>query len=376
MAKIVRYNGNLVPFASSSLGTERTLFGEVTQADDITSQYTADFLRGWGIVGPSDQPTLQDFNAVSYTHGQILSYLHQVGVAEYNATQEYHLDSMVNVDGFLYSSLTNTNIGNSPATSPAFWKLKNGSTGIPGESLNLKCSITTASAIATFTADYITVLEVSSGKFYRRSTFNKTADISGTGVGKMDTGAAPVSGYVATYAIYNPTTDTDATLSQNATAAVAPETYTGAFMPAGYTASALISVLPTNGSSQFKALFVQGRNIFPEVVTLLSTTTPQGSFVSLNISTGVPKNAKTLNANMIISGSVNGARLECGLAASASPSNLGNQTVNAGNTLSGIGEKFSIVGVPLITEQVVYYFAAPSSGSLTGFIINAYGYSI
>ena len=73
MAKIVRYNGNLVPFASASLGTERTIFGDVTQADDITSQYTPEFLRGWGIVGPSDQPTLQDFNAVSYTHGQILS---------------------------------------------------------------------------------------------------------------------------------------------------------------------------------------------------------------------------------------------------------------------------------------------------------------
>lgn len=122
MAKIVRYNGNLVPFASSSLGTERTIFGQVTQANDITSQYTAEFLRGWGIVGPSDQPTLQDFNAVSYTHGQILSYLHQVGVAEYNATQEYHLGSFSNVSGVLYFSLVNNNVGNSPATSPAQWK--------------------------------------------------------------------------------------------------------------------------------------------------------------------------------------------------------------------------------------------------------------
>lgn len=121
MAKIVRYNGNLVPFASASLGTERTLFGEVTQADDITSQYTADFLRGWGIVGPSDQPTLQDFNAVAYTNGMILSYLHQVGVAEYNALQEYHIGSLCNVSGELYSSLTNNNIGNTPSLSPASW---------------------------------------------------------------------------------------------------------------------------------------------------------------------------------------------------------------------------------------------------------------
>jgi len=122
MAKIVRYSGNLVPFASSSLGTERTIFGEVTQADDITSQFTPDFLRGWGIVGPSDQPTLQDFNAVSYTHGQILAYLHQMGVAEYNAAQEYFAGSVTQDSGIVYISLANANTGNTPASSPASWK--------------------------------------------------------------------------------------------------------------------------------------------------------------------------------------------------------------------------------------------------------------
>lgn len=122
MAKIVRYNGNLVPFASASLGTERTVFGDVTQADDITSQFTPDFLRGWGIVGPSDQPTLQDFNAVSYTHGQILAYLHQSGVAEYNPAQVYYIGGMANYNGALFSSLQDSNAGNIPASSPEFWR--------------------------------------------------------------------------------------------------------------------------------------------------------------------------------------------------------------------------------------------------------------
>lgn len=121
MAKIVRYNGNLVPFASSSLGTERTIFGQVTQANDITSQFTPEFLRGWGIVGPSDQPTLQDFNAVSYTHGQILAYLHQVGVPEYNAAQEYHIGSFCNLSGVLYVSTANNNTGNTPSAGSSFW---------------------------------------------------------------------------------------------------------------------------------------------------------------------------------------------------------------------------------------------------------------
>lgn len=121
MAKITRFNGNLVAPASAALGTERTLFGDVTQSDDLTDQFTADLLRGWGIVGPSDQPTLQDFNAMGFTLGQIHAYLHQMGVAEYNATQEYHLGSIANDAGVLYVSLVDTNVGNDPALSPLQW---------------------------------------------------------------------------------------------------------------------------------------------------------------------------------------------------------------------------------------------------------------
>lgn len=122
MAKIVRYNGNLKAFASEQLTNERTLFGQVTIANDLTSQITAQFLRGWGIVGPSDQPSLQDFNAAMYTNGQLLAYLHQMGVAEYNAGQEYFIGSVTQTGGVLYMSLTDANIGNTPSSSPVNWK--------------------------------------------------------------------------------------------------------------------------------------------------------------------------------------------------------------------------------------------------------------
>lgn len=122
MAKIDRFNGNLEAPASAALGTERTIFGTGSQSDDLTDQFNAFLLRGWGIVGPSDQPTLQDFNAMGFTLGQIHAYLHQVGVAEYNALQEYHAGSFANVAGVLYVSLVDTNVGNPPASSPAQWK--------------------------------------------------------------------------------------------------------------------------------------------------------------------------------------------------------------------------------------------------------------
>lgn len=121
MAKIDRYDGNLQAPASAALGTERTLFGSASQSDDLTDQFNADLLRGWGIVGPSDQPTLQDFNAMGYTLGQIHAYLHQMGVAEWNVAQEYHLGSIANVAGVLYVSLVNTNVGNIPSSSPSQW---------------------------------------------------------------------------------------------------------------------------------------------------------------------------------------------------------------------------------------------------------------
>jgi hypothetical protein len=131
MAKITRYSGNLKAFASEATGTNRTVFGEVTQANDLTSQITTDFLQGWQIVGPSDQPTLQDFNALGYTAGQLLAYLHQVGVAEYNAAQEYHTNSLANLGGAIYTSLIDNNVGNAPASSPTQWEKTTRVQGLP-----------------------------------------------------------------------------------------------------------------------------------------------------------------------------------------------------------------------------------------------------
>ena len=121
MAKINRFNGNLKAFASESTGTNRTLFGEVTQADDLTSQVTADFKLGWQIVGPSDQPSLQDFNAAMYTHGQLLAYLHQAGVPEYHPDQEFFIGSVTQYDGIIYISSNADNTGNQPDVSPSNW---------------------------------------------------------------------------------------------------------------------------------------------------------------------------------------------------------------------------------------------------------------
>lgn len=114
MSKIARYQGNVRAFASNSQGMERTVFGGTNQADDLTSQITASFLRGWGIVGASEHPSLEDFNAAMYAMSQFIAYQHQMGVPEWHAEQEYHIGSICTHNGESYQSLQNANIGSQP----------------------------------------------------------------------------------------------------------------------------------------------------------------------------------------------------------------------------------------------------------------------
>lgn len=114
MSKIVRYQGDVRAFASDAQGMERTVFGGTNQADDLTSQITASFLRGWGIVGASEHPSLEDFNAAMYAMSQFIAYQHQMGVPEWHAEQEYHIGSICTHNGESYQSLQDANVGSPP----------------------------------------------------------------------------------------------------------------------------------------------------------------------------------------------------------------------------------------------------------------------
>ena len=102
MAKIDRYNGNMAAFAADALSTERTIFGDTTQSDTLDANITADFLRGWGVVGVNENPTKQDFNGLAFTLGQLIAYLHQRGVPEWNTAQEYFDGSVVTTLAGIY----------------------------------------------------------------------------------------------------------------------------------------------------------------------------------------------------------------------------------------------------------------------------------
>jgi len=122
-----RVNGDVVPFGSTAQGTERTVFGAVTQSDAIDDNVNTSYIRGWGIVGVNDAPTKQDFNAMVFTSSYLTAYLYQQGIATYNLLQKYYINSRcTGSDGTVYRALTGTlatpNVGNDPVGDAVNWK--------------------------------------------------------------------------------------------------------------------------------------------------------------------------------------------------------------------------------------------------------------
>lgn len=232
--------------------------------------------------------------------------------------------------------------------------------GVVGAARNAYMNVSAASASATYTADEVVVETVLGGTFFRLAGFNKAINLTTTGAGGMDTGAAPTSGYVALYAIYNATTQASALLATNATSAVAPSVYGGAYMPAGYTASALVSVWPTNGSGQFVAGVQIDRQVAFPTQTVLSSSTTQASVTSLSISSAVPPNARKVSGTIGVSST--SSTPNTSLSLYASNAGVGIQGVNTSVGAAGgnsVGYKDLLISV----SQTIYYTATSSAGT-------------
>lgn len=246
---------------------------------------------------------------------------------------------------------------------------------VVGESINLSMTVAAASATATLTADELVVKSALGLGSKVLASFSKTINLATTGAGGMDTGTAPVSGFVALYAIYNPTTGISALLATNATAAAAPEVYGGANMPAGYTMSALVSVWRTNASSQFVIGIQKNRTITTFPITLLNASSPPTIYTSVSLVGTVPYNTKKISGELIYnatsaSASYNGVSI-------ASDSNGTNRNTVAGSQTSA-GVQFGSQGLFSLTisGMVIFYLAFPNGLSAANLTITACEYSI
>ncbi|MEO1354504.1 MAG: hypothetical protein AAFW48_01760 [Pseudomonadota bacterium] len=234
--------------------------------------------------------------------------------------------------------------------------------GVVGTVRNLKMSVAAASASATLTADEIVVESALGGLRYCVASFNKTVNLATTGAGGMDVGTAPVSGYVALYAIYNPTTQTSALLAVNATSSAAPNVYGGANMPSGYTASALVSVWPTNGSGQFKQGGQRDRRVSLPAVQVLNSNTAQGSYTSFPISAAAPLNAIGVRGVMQLTSTAAGSNATFNIA--GDNGGTGAQSCPSAVPSGGVGQGCNFA-LDIFTAQTLYYQTTSSGGTPT-----------
>jgi hypothetical protein len=237
---------------------------------------------------------------------------------------------------------------------------------VVGSARNAKMSVATASASATFTAAEMVVETVLGGKAFKLGNFSGSINLATIGAGGMDAGSAPANGFVALYAIYNPTTGTSALLAKNA-ATLAAEVYSGANMPAGYIASALLSIWPTNASSQFKVGAQRGRTAYIQSTNVLTSTATIGSFTALSIASVIPLNATEVVG---IFSATNATPNVMGVAVAGDANGVGYQNANISGTQ--ITAPFRCV---VLMAQNIYYQTSASAGAPTyGISISGYSF--
>lgn len=240
-----------------------------------------------------------------------------------------------------------------------------------GSSRNAKMSVTSAGASGTFTADEIIVATALGGTSYRLGSYSQTINLSTTGAGGMDTGSAPVSGFVSLYAIAK-TDGTKNILACNVTTS-AGSIYSGANLPSGYSASALIGFWPTNGSGQFVPGLILGRKFWNDaggVNVLNITATPPTSYTSVSLATAIPPAAVGVTMSV---GQPLGGNAQMSAEVAASSTGLASAIVNLyGNAYVVDGFYSGVpVSLPVLTSQTAYYRVGTS---VNGVRINVTGF--
>ncbi|EIH9540010.1 phage tail protein [Escherichia coli] len=246
--------------------------------------------------------------------------------------------------------------------------LGGGLTGVIGQARNLAMSLATAGTTATWTADELITETALGGTQYRNNSLSLTVNLAIVGAGGVDVaGTVPTNGFMAIYAISGPGKTTSA-LGWNATSSKAPETYSGTAMPAGYTASALISVWRI-ANGQFVPGYQLARKIYIPKVAVLTLTANVASYTALSVSGIIPLNAKTMGGCANVNPSTSASNNYFFVSGSASE--IGAQFSGTNN--SGVMTPFA--DIPLITPQTLYYIMV-STGTMTTSYIYATEYEI
>lgn len=198
---------------------------------------------------------LEDLNSAFLEPSEQIAYIFQEGIPEWQTAAVYNVDSVVKgayggaSQGQWFKSLQDANTGNAPpaGATNAYWEWINPPIpAVPnvGNALKSKLSVAaTSTVIVQVTADLLSVQGIV------LSAVNKSANISTSGAGGLDTGSVASSTWYAVHIISNADGSSSAALfSLSATAPT---------LPGGYTLFRRVGYARTNGS----ALIVQFKSI-------------------------------------------------------------------------------------------------------------------
>ncbi|WP_249314380.1 phage tail protein [Pseudomonas fluorescens] len=236
-----------------------------------------------------------------------------------------------------------------------------------------KMQISVASSSGTIKVAEV-VVGNANGKTRTLRNFSQLVDLASAakGLGAMDAGAAPVNGYVALYAFYNPVTEAQGVMAWNCTSAVAPVMYGGSAPPAGYTYSALIGVWPTNASGQFPNGYQENRMFSGNGKEVLSTQGGRSSFAPFSVASAVPMNAKQCQGYIGLSNATAGVNTYAALGGENGVGNVQFACNPSGAANGGPQSPFPLL--PLTSPQTLYHTLSASAGIAT-FSINISAYT-
>ena len=360
--------------------------------------YTYLWSSGGAVVAPSnvkiqtgwtaEVPPFQWENWAQNRQDAAISHILQKGISVWSATGEYYFTTsgersyVQGSDGSIYVAVADS-IGQNPVTdtSNTYWTTAfatdttiAASGPVIGAVRNGRINLGSASTTLNYTATEVVLKNSIGGNPRLVSNFSGNINISGTGVNGMDTGAAPVTGDVALYIIYNPTSNTLGLLGVNSTTVKATEVYTGGNMPSGFTSSALVAVLKTNASSQFRACFLRDRWVDISTTLILNTTVTNTSPTAIVFNNTVPLNATAVSASLGIAATVSGATVIANLRPYSGSSVVGVRELSATSSASGAGVSGEVGIISLVEDQKLYYTDATSSGAVSAFTIAISGY--
>jgi hypothetical protein len=199
--------------------------------------------------------------------------------------------------------------------------------------------------------------------------FSQTLNVSTTGAGGMDTGTPPASGYLDVYAIYNPSGPTASILGCADATCAGTQVYSGANMPAGYSESALLGIVPTDAVKDIQAGGVlNDKFCYKGFINIFTGQAAQATVKQQSISVAVPPSA-TAYSGLLGSTSTSAGSWTMGLAGDAA--GTGGQEVHMSNSAGATGSGIvdvnfafaqSFADVPIYTTQSTFWMGNQNSG--------------